>query len=158
MVVDRTMFSGLVWMERNLSQPTNTGKLRDCKYSLNLIHLEWILLSFPIPQIRKTVLQERFAVEEFRRTPSIVVRKTEASLHVYFCRKSKDIEKDFTNGGRFCGNLQIERWRIWRSSHSATKRLFLSSQSYKTEGWTTDLYKLANVKGLRYGDQIFVRV
>lgn len=154
MVVDRTMFSGIVWMERNRSWPTDTGKLWDRKYSLNSIHLEWILLSSPIPQ---TVLQERFAVEEFRSTPSIVVRKTEASLHVYFFRNSKDIEKAFTNG-RFCGNLQIERWRIWRSSHSATKGLFLSSQSYKTKGLTTDLYKLANVKGMRYGDHILVRI
>lgn len=100
-------------MERKRSQPTDTGKL--------------------FFQSRKTVVQERFALKEFRRTPSRV--KTEGSFRVYFCRNSKDIEKAFTNGGRFCVDLQLKWWKIRMSSYSATKGLFLiRSRTKRREG------------------------
>lgn len=61
---------------------------------------------------------------------------------------------DLLRRGSFSVDLQIECWKTWRCWQLAAVRLFQSSQLYETQRRTMDLYKLVNVKGLRYGDPI----
>ena len=71
--------------------------------------------------------------------------------NIYFGRVWQDIRHSWPKKSSFFASISDEIGRMLRrvSYMSAADRLFQSSQPYKTEGRTTNLYNFVKVNGLR---------